>query len=348
MERCFKDLARLWLDNELLGKPYTYRKELESAVNYLINYFGDKDCENVKGLDVENFLKLETSSLNPNTGKPFSKRLLKEHINMGDRIYEFALDNELVQCRNPFQKKKKRVPKNAPFTERTPINDIQKDLILKVYCRAQIAALIMLYCGLRRGEVIPLEWSDIDFINKQISVTKSVERIDSNNFRVKAHTKNKKDRYVSIPDNIIPYLKLEKFNLDTKLVFPQKSGKIHTVSSWKSSWNSYQSKLNYQHYCDTMKKLGRTPKSYNAPTGIPQLLDKFTAHQLRHTYCTMLYLAGVDILTASKLMGHSDVKITLEIYTHFDEKYKRLNIDKFNKYIANDTTNQVINIQKVV
>lgn len=97
-----------------------------------------------------------------------------------------------------------------------------------------------------------------------------------------------------------------------------------------------------------MKTLGRTPKAYNAPTGIPQLLDKFTAHQLRHTYCTMLYLAGVDILTASKLMGHSDVKITLEIYTHLDEKYKRLNIEKFNNYIANDTTNQVIDIQKVV
>jgi len=49
-------------------------------------------------------------------------------------------------------------------------------------------------------------------------------------------------------------------------------------------------------------------------------------------------------------MGHSDVKITLDIYTHLDEKYKRLNIDKFNNYIANDTTNQILDIhnQKVV
>ena len=97
-----------------------------------------------------------------------------------------------------------------------------------------------------------------------------------------------------------------------------------------------------------MKKMGRTPKAFNAPSGIPELMDRFTAHQLRHTYCTMLYLAGVDILTASKLMGHSDVKITLEIYTHLDEKYKRLNIDKFNKFIAGDTANQIISIDKVV
>ena len=69
----------------------------------------------------------------------------------------------------------------------------------------RVAALIMLYCGLRRGEIIPLEWSDIDFINKQIAITKSVELKDSNNYTVKSHTKNGKDRYVSIPDNIIPF-----------------------------------------------------------------------------------------------------------------------------------------------
>ncbi len=94
-----------------------------------------------------------------------------------------------------------------------------------------------------------------------------------------------------------------------------------------------------------MKQQEITPKPYNAPTGIPVLVDPFTAHQLRHTYCTMLYLAGVDLKTASKLMGHSDVKITLDIYTHLDEKYKRLNIDKFNNYIAKDTTNQIFDIQ---
>lgn len=348
MERNFEQLARIWLENELFGKQYSYRKELESAVTHLVHYFGKMECKNIKGLDVDQFVKYESEHLNPHTGKPFSKRLMKEHINIGDRIFEFALDNEIIQCRNPFQRKKKKVPKNSPVKERTPIDEIQKDLILKVFHRTQIAALIMLYCGLRRGEIIPLEWRDVDFINKQISVTKSVERIDSNNFRVKAHTKNGKDRYVPIPDNIIPYLKLEKFNSGNKLIFPQKSGNIHTTSSWKRTWDSYQSQLNYKYYCDTMKELGREPKGYKAPTGIPQLLDKFTAHQLRHTYCTMLYLAGVDILTASKLMGHSDVKITLEIYTHLDEKHKRLNIDKFNKFIAGDTANQIISIEKVV
>ena len=64
--------------------------------------------------------------------------------------------------------------------------------------------------------------------------------------------------------------------------------------------------------------------------------------ELSSTWSTMLYFAGVDILTASKLMGHSNVRITLEIYTHLDERYKQLNIDKYNQYIANN--NQTLNI----
>lgn len=47
----------------------------------------------------------------------------------------------------------------------------------------------------------------------------------------------------------------------------------------------------------------------------------------------MLYKSNVDILTASSLLGHSDVKLTLSIYTHLDEKYKQINISKLNDYI---------------
>ncbi len=342
--RLFNELSSKWIDNELYGKDYTYRKEITSAVKHLNNYFGEMDCNSIKGLDVENFIRYNYEHNNPNTNKPFSKRLLQELISVGFRIFEFALDNELIDnIRNPFTGKKKKIPKDAPVTERNPIDDTQKQLILTTYHRAQTASLIMLYCGLRKGEIIALEWSDINFKDKMLSVTKSAVRYDSNHFKITPHTKNGKDRYIPIPDNLIAYLKLAKFNSqDSKYVYPQKNGEIHTITSWNKTWNSYQSFLNYQYYYCTSKAHGQIPKAYTAPSGIPKMLDRFTAHQLRHTYCTMLYIAGVDLLTTSKLMGHSSIQITLEIYTHLDEKYKRLNISKFNKYLSNDTTNQII------
>jgi integrase len=350
MNSKFSEISNLWLDNECYGKDYTYKKELKSAVKHLNRYFGEMICDKIKGLDVEGFIRYNYEHNNPNTGKPFSKRLLKDLISEGFRIFEFALDNELIDnVRNPFTGKKKKIPKDAPVTERNPIDDIQKQLILNVYHRAQIAALIMLYCGLRKGEIIALEWADVDFKEKVLSVTKSAVRQDSNHFKVTAHTKNGKDRYIPIPDNLLAYLKLAKFNAkgDT-YIYPQKNGDMHTVTTWNKTWNSYITRLNYQYYYSTAKSLGQKPKAFNAPSGIPKMLDRFTAHQLRHTYCTMLYMAGVDLLTTSKLMGHSSIQITLEIYTHLDEKYKKLNISKFNDYIANDNSNKIILLNNAI
>ncbi len=350
MDRTFNEISNLWLDNEIYGKDYTYKKELKSAVVHLNRYFGDMICNNIKGLDVEKFIRYNYEHINPNTNKPFSKRLLKDLVSVGFRVFEFALDNELIDnVRNPFTGKKKKIPKDAPVTERNPIDNIQKQLILSVYHRTQIAALVMLYCGLRKGEIIPLEWSDIDFKEKTLSVTKSAVRQDSNHYKITSHTKNGKDRYIPIPDNLLSYLKLAKYNCPgTKYIYPQKNGNLHSVTTWNKTWNSYLTHLNYKYYCLTAKSLGQTPKAYNAPTGIPKILERFTAHQLRHTYCTMLYMAGVDILTTSKLMGHSSIQITLEIYTHLDEKYKKLNISKFNEYIANDKSNKIIFLNNVI
>ena len=191
----FAELSNTWSNTVLCGYKYTYQIEVNCALKHLNNYFGARDCEKIKGLDVEKFLVFESEIVNPNTGKPFSKRVLNDHVDVGNTIYEFGLDNDIIHCRNPFQRKRKKIPKSATANERVPIDDTQKQYILNVYHRSQIAALIMLFCGLRRGEIIPLEWNDIDFVTKQIAVTKSAERVDANHFVVKAHTKNGKDRY---------------------------------------------------------------------------------------------------------------------------------------------------------
>ncbi len=350
MDRKFNEIAKLWLENECYGKDYTYIKELQSAVKHLNRYFGETICGSIKGLDIDNFIRYNYEHNNPNTDKPFSKRLLKDLVSVGFRIFEFALDNELIgNVRNPFTGKKKKIPKDTPVGERKPIDESQKEMILSVAHRSQIAALIMLYCGLRKGEVIALEWSDIDFNEKIISVTKSAVRSDGNHYKITPHTKNGKDRYIPIPDNLLSFLKISKFSSNgEKYIFPQKNGEMQTITSWSKAWNSYITHLNYRYYYNTCKAFGQTPKAFNAPSGIPKVIERFTAHQLRHTYCTMLYMAGVDILTTSKLMGHSSIQITLEIYTHLDEKYKRLNISKFNEYIRTDESNKIEFIDSVI
>ena len=67
---------------------------------------------------------------------------------------------------------------------------------------------------------------------------------------------------------------------------------------------------------------------------MPIVIDKITAHMLRHTFITNMYLAGVDVLTAKEQAGHSDIQTTLNIYTHLDGIYKKKEISKLDQFYA--------------
>ena len=81
-------------------------------------------------------------------------------------------------------------------------------------------------------------------------------------------------------------------------------------------------------YSETMLK--RRWDKYLKMTGL-----NITQHQLRHTYATMLYRAEIDAKTAQKLLGHSDVGTTLNIYTHIGRELDQKIMGKLNEYLKN-------------
>ncbi len=331
----FQELSNKWAKTNITGQGYCfqYEKTLYSALNYL-NYFSQYDVLNIKQEDIKCFL-MNISLCNPKTGHKSSKKLLTDIVNVGGRIMEFGIDNDYCY-KNPFRNKRNILPRKTITNTREPLSELQRNLVISVEHRAKTIAMIMMFCGLRLGEVLALEWDDIDLRNNRISVIKSAEQVANNRYAVTPHTKNGKDRYVPIPDNLQKYLLKARENAKFVLVCPKVDGTLQTPSSYKNLWNSYQNEINYYAYCQKIETKfpdnKHKPSKFN-PNGIPKVIEKFTAHQLRHTYCTMLYLAEVDVLTSSKLMGHSSIDITLKIYTHLEEKYKQYNIDKFNEYI---------------
>jgi integrase len=102
-------------------------------------------------------------------------------------------------------------------------------------------------------------------------------------------------------------------------------------------WQSYMGELNRVH--------GVAPRGKRSkfdPAGTPITIDVFTPHQLRHTYATMLYSAGVDVLTAREQIGHADVQTTLGIYTHLSREHKQKNMAKLDDFLS-DGRNSVVN-----
>ena len=275
----------------------------------------------------------ELAAGNPKTGRPTAKKTLTDIKNTAAQVFRFAVENRALEF-NPADAV--RVPKNAPKETRRALNDREKEWIRTTPHRMQTAAMIMLYAGLRRGEVIPLLWSDIDLAAGTISVTKAVDLKDGED-GLKSTKTEAGTRTVYMPKLLTTYLSQQK--RDTLLVCPTAHGTMYTASSWKATWRSYLIALDIASGVHPQKKSKYDKKN----KGI--VIDNITPHMLRHTACTMMIESGMDPSTVQRQMGHADVRTTLSIYTHVTDQHRQKEIAKMDEYLTGASSVQVVNLQ---
>ncbi|MCL1802232.1 MAG: site-specific integrase [Eubacteriaceae bacterium] len=233
---------------------------------------------------------------NPITGKPASKKLLKELVSGLKRLFRY-IEEEGAILKSPASRL--TVPSGAPEAKRSSLGDDAVALIEEVSHRMQIAAMLMLYCGLRRGEMVALRWEDINFAMEMISIGKAAA-MPSNQPSVKLPKSKAGIRSVYMPDRLVDFLlpKAKPYGL----VLEKASGGMMTASAWKRGWDSYLLALS---------------KAAGYPVS-------FTAHWLRHTYISMLASKGVHPTVAAALAGHASASVTLGVYTHALETDKQM------------------------
>lgn len=317
----FRDVAAAWLiykRGQLGEKGLKQYTRYQSIIDNQLKPLHSRRVKELKPADLDMILSEYAQE-----GK--AKKTLIYYKQAASQIMDYAIENDLA-FRNVFAKVK--IPA-APETERKPLTDEQVRLVAEHWegHRAGVGALLMLYCGLRRGELIPLTWADIDLEHKALTVNKSVHTV-SNTFIVKQGAKTAAgERVVDIPDCIIPALTHAKATRGGFLVFPGADGQMLTSEGYKRLWESY---MHYLNIC-----AGGRDRSRSNPKIVA--VEPFTAHQLRHTYATMLYDADVDPKSAQRLMGHSSLEMTLKIYTHLSQRKKADSIGKLNDFLSGKT-----------
>ncbi len=312
-----------WLKPWLLSKKSMVSEAQFTDTQARCKYFEDLTTIKLPDLRPVHFQQIidNLSAYNPHTHKPSSSRLLVEIRNLAVQVIEYAIENRATDY-NPA--KFVKIPSKPPANERRALSKEEQRRIVETPHRAQTAAMIMMFAGLRRGELTALTWNDIDLKNKTITIDKSY------NFKteqVKSPKTKSGFRTVIIPDILCEYLKTVKHT--NVLVFPSSGGKIMSSTAWKRLWESYLLDLDLK-YGTSFKK-----QSKYAPTKHILSIQPFSPHCLRHTYCTLLYESGVDVLVAKELMGHSNVKTTLEIYTHLSKEHQIKDIEKLNVMLSN-------------
>ena len=200
----FQELANLWYEQHTYGLSYSYQRDLLCKITHLINYLGELELSEIKPYHIDGVI-VALAKYNPSTKKPTSKKTLMEIAHTARRIFEFAVDNDFV-TKNPARNAINAVPKNAPKKYVPSITQKEQQLVLNTKHRCQLPAMIMMLTGLRVSELLALEWTDVDLVNKSMYIHQHAVKVAANRFEVKPGTKNNKCRYVSIPDNLMEIL----------------------------------------------------------------------------------------------------------------------------------------------
>ena len=125
-------------------------------------------------------LVISRANNNPNTGKPMSKSYLTEICRLAKSIFNYAIHNCDVPFVNPAEEVK--IPTNSPKEKVRALTEAEQQWIYDMPHKLRCGCLLMMFCGLRRGELMALRWSDIDFKKEVVYINKTVAKSKSNKF----------------------------------------------------------------------------------------------------------------------------------------------------------------------
>ncbi len=240
------------------------------------------------------------------------------------QIFEAAVENGYI-LQSPCKKLKMG---GIPAKGREALSKEQVDVLLDAIRSERVYPFVMigLYAGLRREEIMGLQWDYVELNGKApcISVRNAL-RWEHNRPIVTPTLKSPAARRdIPIPPQLVECLTKAKAASKSEHVIADRNGLPLTETQFRHFWHAVVCRMvaerKYTKYKDGTKKVYtiKPVKGETAQHRKYQYTIDFdvTPHILRHTYITNLLLAGVDVKTVQYLAGHEKAKITLDIYAH--------------------------------
>lgn len=282
-------------------------------LNILCEHIGDKKLRDVVTSDIQSIY---------NTRMGYSKSNIGHFVQAIQAMFQSAVIDRIIPF-SPCDAAKR--PKGESGTHRA-IEPWEREVIhcmAKTEHRLSLGVLVMLYAGLRRGEMLALDIDrDVDFEKKEIHIREAVRYI-SNQPIVSSPKTDAGERDVPLMDILARALKGHH-----GLVAQGENGKHMTESVFSKAWDSFINQAEAMLNGVKQKRWYGNTKEHKAILAAGGELEPWKefnirTHDFRHSYCTMLYECGVDMKTAQKWMGHADEEMTRKVYTHLSEKQEQ-------------------------
>lgn len=295
----------IWMKNTIkyTTKPKTYERYNELIIGHIKTKLGDYELNELTPLILQNYVTELLQKGNLLTREGLSSNTVNIIITILQNSLKSAyLCNEV----NEYIADKIKRPK-IKEKEIICFSILEQHKIEKAVLESQkdklLGIVICLYTGLRIGELLALEWNDIDFSKGTLMVSKTCYygRGMSNRFqrRINLPKTNSSKRIIPIPQVLLPLMKKVKSRSISKFVIANKEKPI--------LMRSYQ-----RSFSLLLKNIGINHKGF---------------HALRHTFATRAIEKGIDVKTLSEILGHKNASITLNRYVHslMDHKRKMMN-----------------------
>ena len=267
----------------------------------IIDQFGQTPLDKISPKDVQAFLN--------KLGTKYASKSVTHHKNIISMIYKFAMVEMDQDIRNPAEHVS--VQHGLRKTTRTALDPFQKRIVSNIENSQDFILPYLIYwTGCRCGEALALQMKDIDFEERTISVNKAVAHQGNQPIISAPKTEN---AYRMIP--LLPPLekRLETMQLGPNDYIASGTDKPLTKSALDKRWKKW---------CKEYGLIDERGKT---------MIDR---HMIRHQYATTLYEAGIEPKSAQHLMGHADIKTTMEIYTHISKAQFQRDAERLAQFTA--------------
>jgi integrase len=286
-------------EDEESGRAYSTRCRLKWLLHrWVVPRWGKLNIQDIKTVAVEHWLGTLKKE-NSQGGERLARGTRAKIRNAMSALYNHAIRWEFID-RNPITGPVKgsgvRVSsKRMSIPDILTIEEMQK-LISAVRLRERVLIFLDMVTGLRRGELAGLKWEDIDLLNLQINVSRSV--VDQHVGKCKTEVSQKPvpiDPYIA--QDLLEWYRHTPYRAPSHWVFSTNSNRAGNKRGKQPLWLC---KIMGYHIRPVAKKLG--------------IEKRIGWHTFRRTYSTLLKDNGEDVKVVQELLRHSSTKMTLDVY----------------------------------